>query len=44
MVLIATLEFEEGNFLLFDGDNAFNSIHRHIFMPVLAEIVSSVIP
>ena len=45
MALTATLGFEEGcTILSYDGANAFNSIHRHRFLPALAEIVPSVVP
>ena len=45
MALTATLGFEEGcTILSYDGVNALNSIHRHRFLPALAEIVLSVAP
>ena len=45
MALAATLGFEEGRSILsHDTANAFNSIYRHRFLPMLAEIVPSVIP
>ena len=44
MAFIATLGFEEGcTILSYDGANAFNSIYRHRFLPVLAEIVPSAV-
>ena len=44
MALIATLDFEEGYTILsYDGENAFNSIYRHRFLPARAEIVPSVV-
>ena len=44
MAFTATLGFEEGcTILLYDGENAFNSIYRHGFLPALAEIVPSVV-
>ena len=33
-----------GSILSYDGVNVFNSIHRHIFLPALAEIVPSEVP
>ena len=43
--LIATLGFEEGcTILSYGGANPFNTIYRHRFLPVLAEIVPSVVP
>ena len=45
MAFTATLVFEEGcTILSYDGPNAFNSIYRHRFRPVLAEIVPPVVP
>ena len=46
MAFTATLGFEEGCAILSydDGANAFNSIYCHRFLPVLAEIVPSVVP
>ena len=45
MALTATLGFEEGcTILSYDGENAFNSIYRHRFLPALAEILPSVVP
>ena len=45
MALTATLGFEEGcTILSYDGANTFNIIYRHRFLPVLAEIVPSVVP
>ena len=42
--LTATLGFEECcTILSYDGENAFNSIYRHGFLPALAEIVPSVV-
>ena len=39
MALTATLGFEKGcTILSYDGANSFNSIHRHRFLPALAEI------
>ena len=44
LVLTATLGFEEGcTILSYNRTNAFHSIHRHRFLPALAEIVPSVI-
>ena len=45
MAITATLVFEEDcTILSYDGPNAFNSIHRHSFLPTLAEIDPSVGP
>ena len=45
MASIATLGFEEDcTILSYDGENAFNSIYRHRFLPALAEIVPSMVP
>ena len=45
MAFTARLSFEEGcTILSYDGANAFNSIYRHRFLPVLTEIVPSGIP
>ena len=45
MVFTATLGFEQGcTILSYDGINAFNSIHRHRFLPALAETIPSVVP
>ena len=45
MAFTARRSFEEGcTILSYDGANAFNSIYRHRFLPVLTEIVPSGIP
>ena len=46
MVLTSTLlDVEEGcTILSYDGENTFNSIYRHRFLPALAEIVPSLVP
>ena len=45
MALTATLGFKEDRPLLsYDGENTFNSINCHMFLPALTEIVPSVVP
>ena len=45
MALTAILGFEEScTIFSYDVANAFNSIYRHRFLPVLAEIGPSVVP
>ena len=45
MALTATLGFEGCcTILSYDGENAFNSVYRHRFLPALAETVLSVVP